>query len=475
MFVILLVVALLIFINAFYVAGEFSSVSARRTRIIQMAQEGSRLARLLLPVLEDDQKLDSYIAASQVGITLSSIVLGIYGEQQIAPRIAPWIARLPLGLDTSTGTGVAATGISATLVLILLTTLQVILGELVPKSVAVQYPERLALATAVPMKWSAEIILRPLIAILNGSGTLLLRLLRVPRGREHAHVHSPEEIIILVRESHRGGLIDAEQRQFLQRVFRTSETHAGEVAVPRNRIVAASVDQPVAEVLQLAAESAFTRIPLYEGDIDYITGFVHLRDLFSLYRQDAGADLRDIQRPAPFVPETLTIGQVWERLDEADSYLAVVFDEYGGTSGLVTREDLVEELFGELQDEFDRERAMITPAGEGRLVVRGDMLIHTLKDLLEVELPHLASHTVGGLLMEELGRVPVVGDTVDFGGIQLRAEAVAYNAVTSVRVTLLDEAGQVLPGRGPGPGARPGTGGENAAPSRGGPPAGGEG
>jgi putative hemolysin len=451
MLMIFLVVAVLIFINAFYVAGEFSSVSARRTRILQMAEEGSRLARLLLPVLEDDQKLDNYIAASQVGITLSSIVLGIYGEQQIAPRLAPLLARLPLGLGTEAGTEVAATGLAATLVLVFLTTLQVILGELVPKSIAIQYPERLALATAVPMKWSAEVILRPLIAILNGSGSLLLRLLRVPRGREHAHVHSPEEISLLVRESHRGGLIDAEQRQFLQSVFRTSETHAGEVAVPRKRIVAASVDQPVAEVLQMAADSAFTRIPLYEGDIDYITGFVHLRDLFALYRQDPGAGLREIQRPVPFVPETLTIGQVWDRLDEADSYLAIVFDEYGGTSGLVTREDLVEELFGELQDEFDRERALITPAGEGRLVVRGDMLINTLNDLLDIELPHEASHTVGGLLMETLGRVPRVGDVAEFEGIQLRAEAVSFNAVTSVRITLPPGTRQGTPDGGAAP------------------------
>lgn len=438
------VVALLIFVTSFYVAAEFAFVSARKTRITRMAHEGSRLARVLLPVLEDDQKLDNYIAASQVGITLASIVLGIYGEQQIAPLIAPWIARLPLG--GTAGADIAATGIAATLVLLLLTALTVILGELVPKSLAVQYPERLALATALPMKWSTEYILRPLIAILNGSGTLLLRLLRVQRGREHAHVHSPEEIVILVGESHRGGLIDADQRRFLQRVFRTGDTRAGEVAVPRNRIVAAAVNRSVVEVLQTAAESAFTRIPVYEGDIDHISGFVHLRDLFALYRQDPRADLRGILRPVPFVPETLTISEVWDRLDEADSYLAIVFDEYGGTGGLVTREDLVEELFGELQDEFDRERAMITTAGEGRLVVRGDMLIDTLNDLLEIDLPHEASHTVGGLLMEELGCVPRVGDTARFGQIELRVEAVAHNAVTSVRISLPAEAGEAPAG-----------------------------
>jgi putative hemolysin len=396
---ILLVVALLIFINALYVAGEFSSVSARKTRIMQLAEEGNTLARSVLPMLQDPRKLDNYIAASQVGITLSSIVLGIYGEQQIAPRIAPLFTRLPLGFDPNAAGHAAAAGISSTLVLLLLTTFQVVLGELVPKSVAIQYPERLALITALPMKWSAEYLLRPLIILLNGSGTLLLRLLgRTPRG-EHTHVHSPEEIVILVKESHRAGLIDADERQFLQNVFRTGATRAGEIAVPRTHMVTASVDEPVGSVLKLAAESAYTRIPI-------------------------------------FVPETLPIAQVWERLDEAQSYLAIVFDEYGGTGGLITREDLIEELFGEVQDEFDRERELITPLGEGRIVVRGDMLVANLNDLLELDLPHETAHTVGGLVMDALGRLPQVGDTVEIQGVQLRVDAVAHRSVIAVRLVL---------------------------------------
>ncbi len=201
---IILIVSVMIFFNGLYVAGEFSSVSARKTRIIQMAEDGNRLAQTLLPVLQDPHKLDNYIAASQVGITLSSIVLGIYGEQQIAPLIAPLIARLPIGADPATGSHLAAGTIASTLVLILLTTLQVVMGELVPKSVAIQYPERLALATALPMKWSADYILKPLIVLLNGSGTLILKLLGTGHGGGHTHVHSPEEILILVKESHRG-------------------------------------------------------------------------------------------------------------------------------------------------------------------------------------------------------------------------------------------------------------------------------
>lgn len=433
---ILLIVAVLIFFNALYVAGEFSSVSARKTRIMQLAEEGNALARSVLPVLQDPHKLDNYIAASQVGITLSSIVLGIYGEQQIAPRIVPLLARLPLGLDPTAAGHATAAGIASTLVLLLLTTLQVVLGELVPKSLAIQYPERLALITALPMKWSAEYVLRPLIVLLNGSGALLLRLLGAAPGGEHTHVHSPEEIVILVKESHRAGLIDADERQFLQNVFRSGATRAGEIAVPRTRMVTASVNEPVGTVLRLAAESAYTRIPIFDQDIDHIIGFVHLRDLFALHRSAPSASLRTILRPVPFVPESLPIAQVWERLDEAQSYLAIVFDEYGGTGGLITREDLIEELFGEVQDEFDRERELVTPLGEGRIVVRGDMLIANLNDLLELDLPHDTAHTVGGLVMDALGRLPQVGDRVEIQGVQLRVDAVAHRSVTAVCVAL---------------------------------------
>ena len=434
-----LIVSAMILFNGLYVAGEFSSVSARKTRVIQMAEAGNKLARTLLPVLQDPHKLDNYIAASQVGITLSSIVLGIYGEKQIAPLIAPWIARLPIGADSATGSHVAAAGIASVLVLILLTTLQVVMGELVPKSISIQYPERMALATALPMKWSADYILKPLIVLLNGSGALILKLLGTGDGGRHTHVHSPEEILILVTESQRGGLVAADDRQFLQNVFRRSRLRAEEIATPRPRMVAAPVDRPVSEVLKLAAGSAYTRIPIYEGDIDHIIGFVHLRDLFALYRTGDDEDIRSIVRPAPFVPETVTSAEVWLRLNEAQSYLAIVLDEYGGTSGMITREDLVEELFGELQDEFDQEQALFTPMGAGRISVRGDMLISNLNDKLEINLPHEESHTIGGLVMDSLGRIPQVGDAVEIQGINLRVEAVDHRSVTEVCVSLPSE------------------------------------
>jgi CBS domain containing-hemolysin-like protein len=287
------------------------------------------------------------------------------------------------------------------------------------------------------MKWSADYLLRPLIAILNGSGALVLKWLGVTYAGGHAHVHSPEEIIILVKESHLGGILDAEERQLLGNLFRASIKRATDVAIPRNRIVAVDVNEPVYEVLKLAADSAYSRIPVFEHDIDNMIGFVHLRDLFNLYRTDKEAHLRSAVRAVPFVPETLLVAEVWNRLNENESYLAIVLDEFGGTHGLITREDLIEEVFGEVQDEFDQERALISVRGNGEFVVRGDALIDDLNDTLELKLPHDVANTIGGLVLEELGRMAGVGDTIELSNVRLRVEAVEGRSVALVRLTTL--------------------------------------
>ncbi len=443
-----LVVVLMVGANALYVAAEFSSISSRRTRIRRLAEQGNPLAKILLPVLTDPHKLDNYIAASQVGITISSIVLGIYGQQQIAPRLEPWLSRLPLGGLSSAGGQVAAAGTAAILVLIFLTTLQVVLGELVPKSIAVQYPEQTALATALPMKWSAEYILRPFIAVLNGSGYFVLRLMGSRFAAEHAHLHSPEEIQILVRESHRGGLLNGDERQLLRRVFRASGKTAAEIAVPRTRMAAASIETPLEEVLKSAADSAYSRLLIFEGDIDNIVGFVHLKDLFGLFQADRSASIRQILRLVPFIPEALPSAQVWDRMNEAQSYLAVVLDEYGGTRGLITQEDLIEELFGDFQDEFDQELALVRRGKEGEFIVRGDIQIDTLNEMLETRISYEASHTLGGLILDHLGRAPIQGDVVNVDGVQFRVEAVSGVTVSEVRVILPGRDGGIEPEKG---------------------------
>lgn len=425
-----IMIVLMIGFNALYVAAEFATVSARKTRIEQLASEGNTLAKQLLPYMQDHHKLDNYIAASQVGITISSVVLGIYGQQQIAPHIAPVLSSLPFITD------VAATAISAALVLILLTTLQVVLGELVPKSLALQYPERIALATAIPMRWSAEIILKPLIVLLNGSGILIMRLLGISQSEGHKHVHSPEEIKFLLLQSHQGGLLDEQEHRLLDRAFRFGRLHAGEIIIPRTKMVSADISTPVDELLRIAAQADYTRIPLYEEDIDHIIGFVHLKELFQLSYKDE-TSVHSILRDVTFVHESAYLDDVWNTLNEQRSYLAIVFDEYGGTTGLITREDLLEELFGEVQDEFDESEVVpLRKLGENEYRVRGEVSLNNLNDRFGLSLSDEDAYTIGGFFVNQLGELPEVGNTITFGNVTIKAVVIEDRAVEELTMTI---------------------------------------
>lgn len=435
----IVVVAVMVAFNALYVAGEFAAVSARKTRITQAAEEGNRLAKALLPILKDTKRLDNYIAASQVGITLSSIVLGIYGQRQVAPLLEPLLQYLPFVNEQA-----AAAGIAAVLILILFTTLQVVLGELVPKSLAIRYPERVAQATVLPMRWSAEWVLRPLIVVLNGSGALLLRLLGIQQEGGHHHVHSPEEIRLLIQQSYKGGLLRDRDRELLNNAFRISDLTIGEIDVPRTRMAAIPIETPVEEALRVAIDTGYTRIPVYEDVIDHILGFVHVKDLFRLYLANAPqTDIRKIVRKVSFVPETTLVKEVWNTLNREENYLAVLINEYGGTVGMVTREDLVEELFGELRDEFDgAEEPPFTKAGANAYRVRGDASISRLNAAFDLSLPRKQVHTAGGLIFRKLKRVPKVDDEVEVAGVKLRVERVRNMAVETLILQLPETAAQ---------------------------------
>jgi putative hemolysin len=443
--VVLASLALLIFINALYVGAEFATVSSRRTRINQMAGSGNQLARMLLPIIEDTHALDRYIAACQLGITASSLVLGAVGQNAVAGRLTPMLAdgliRADswlggIGVTTEAVAFTAAASISATGVLILLTILQVVFGELFPKSVAVQHPERVALATVVPVRWSLYLF-RPLIWLLNGSGNLLLRLLRVDMSVSHGRVHSPQEIELLVTESHEGGLLDDEERQMLRNALRLRDLTARQVMIHRTRLVAAPVESSVVEIMQLALEVGHTRIPVYQDTVDHIIGFVHIKDLFRLYVA-GNQNLAEIMRDVVHVPETLPVVDVLETLRNKRQYMAIVFDEFGGTAGLITFEDLIEEIFGELQDEFDDEMALISLDAQGRIYLRADLLVSDVNEYLRLELPDVAD-TLGGLVLSELGRPPEVGDEVAVGGTTIRVEATVDMGASEVSLQMASD------------------------------------
>ncbi|MEW5985342.1 MAG: hemolysin family protein [Chloroflexota bacterium] len=432
-------IALLVFVTAFYVAGEFATVSSRKTRVSQMAAAGDRLAGRLAPVLEDRRKLDSYVAACQLGISASSLVLGAYGQSVIAPHLVRPLAALitfvrpllgqavePDGVTQAVAASIAATGI-----LILLTILSVVLGELLPKSIAVQYPEDVARAVVVPMQWSLWLF-RPFIWFFNGSGNLILRLLGQKDAPGQSHVHSPEEIELLVTESHQGGLLDDTERRMLRNAFRMRDLTARQVMVHRTRLVAAPVASSVRELMKLSVEEGFTRIPLYKDTIDNIIGFVHVKDLFRLHVLGR-ENLAEILREVVHVPESLPISEVWETLNNNRQYMAIVFDEFGGTAGLITFEDLIEEIFGELQDEFDEgEMAIIALDKQGRIYLRGDVLVTDANEYLDLKLPEGEADTLGGLVLSELGRPPVVGDEVTVGDTAIRVEVMDDFTVTEL-------------------------------------------
>ncbi|NJN96640.1 MAG: HlyC/CorC family transporter, partial [Anaerolineales bacterium] len=330
-----------------------------------------------------------------------------------------------------------AHSISVTGVLIVLTTLSVVLGELFPKSIAIQYPEQMALATVVPMRWSL-FIFRPLIWFFNGSSNLILHLLGAHRTEEHAQAYSPAEIELLVTESHEGGLLDAEEQQMLRNAFRLRELTARQVMVPRTRLVAAPVDSSVGALLDLICREGYTRIPLYQDTIDNIVGFVHLKDLFQRHVQEQQT-LQGIIREVVYVPESLAAADVWEVLNKNHQYIAIVFDEYGGTAGLITIEDLIEEVFGELQDEFDAdELPLLSSEKDGRLRLRADLLVADVNEYLGLDLPHEDVDTLGGLVFSELGRLPAVGDEVTVGTpeVTIRVEAMESLGIAEVSLQL---------------------------------------
>src|SRR5829696_3622376 len=321
-----LVLLLLTLLLAFFVAAEFAAVSVRESRIEQHAEGGNARARVLLSILRDPHRLDSYIAVSQIGITLASLVAGAYAQAALAPALLPLFRRFG-GFQEA-----AAFSAATTTVLIGLTVVQMVLGELVPKSLALQMPTRVALLTVRPMQWS-QWLLAGFVRLLNGSGGLVLRLLRMPAAG-HRHVHSPEEIEYLVAESGKGGLLKPSEQLRLRNALQLGQRLARDLMVPRTSIEALQADAPQSEVLRLAIESPYTRLPVYERSIDHIVGVVHVRDIaVATAKADAAPSLRALMRPALGLPDTLTAEQVLQQLKQQRRTLAILVDEFGGTSG----------------------------------------------------------------------------------------------------------------------------------------------
>jgi putative hemolysin len=431
-----LVVTVLIGINALYVAAEFAAVSVRTSRIQHLAAAGSLLARRLLPSIRDAYALDRYIAACQIGITVSSLVLGAYGQTTLAEMLTPWFVRW------GRMQVVAAESAAAVVVLLGLTGLQMILGELVPKSLALQYPTRVALWTVLPMQVSLR-LMAWFIKVLNGSGVLVLRLFRFEHAG-HRHIHSPEELELLIAESREGGLLKPDEHERLRRALRLGLLPAAEIMVPRVRIEALEVDTPAAGILTVIGASPYTRLPVYRHTIDDIIGLVHAKDIAQAVAVDAGqVTLSTLLRPVLLVPETLTVDQLLVRMRQEQRQMAIVLDEFGGTAGLVTIEDILEEVMGAVIDERKPVESVPERLPDGRVRLPGGMRADEVESWIGVVWPAEHAHTVGGRVVEEFGRVPRPGERVRIGGVMVEVETVRRAAVVSVLVSVAspDEGG----------------------------------
>ncbi|MBC7544416.1 MAG: HlyC/CorC family transporter [Candidatus Sericytochromatia bacterium] len=422
----LLVIALLIVINAFYVAAEFASVSVRRTRIQQLAEAGNPTAARLLPILQDGRRLDEYLAVCQIGITLASLILGAFGEVTVGAalgeRLQAWA-----GLTHAT-----AHSIGAVVVLVILTALQVVLGELVPKTVAMQLPVETALITLRPMLWSAT-LLSWFNAMLNGSGMVILKLLGIPNSG-HRHVHSVDEIDMLIVESSDGGKLESDERHRLHRALRLGNLTARQLMVPRTRIQAIAADTPWDEAVAQVIASPYTRLPVYRDTIDNVVGLIHTKDMaLAVVSGRVPTTLTAIMRPLTFVPQGVPGDDLLTTLRRHRSQQVIVADEYGGVAGLVAFQDVIGELLGEMADEFKADQAQVERLADGRIRLPGLLRLDDVEPWIGTVWTGEAI-TVGGHVVQVLGHIPVPGEQLEIDGVAVEVEAVANNAVVSLLI-----------------------------------------
>lgn len=427
-----LVIIVLVLLNGLFVAAEFAIIGVRPTQIEQLANQGQPIAKDILSILDSPHEQNKYIATAQLGITIASLGLGMYGETQLSHFIEPYLA---LGLGRLPDEAIIYT-IGYIVSVSVLTYLHVVIGEMIPKSLALSTPVRMALLVDRPMRFSETIFALP-VAVLNGIGNILLRLFRVPPAEGHARLHSPEELDLIVAESAEGGLLNEGEEEMIHNIFSFNERQVNQVMTPRRKVKAIAHDLPLPELLTLIAGSQHSRFPVYEGDLDHVIGTLLLKDLvYQQLRMKGKFDIRLLLRPALTVPESYPVEKLLAAFKRQRVHMAIVLDEFGGTAGIVTLEDLVEEVVGEVRDEFDLETEPLIEISPGVLEVTGTYLLEDLEEYVylgnEDDLPDV--ETVGGLIMTELGRPPRKDDHVTYNDVHFSVLAIDGLAVARARV-----------------------------------------
>ena len=428
----LVVVLLLVLANGFFVAAEFSLVSVRRTRIAELVSHGNTSAEAVQKAIENP---DRVIAATQLGITLASLSLGWIGEPALSHLILPVVNLFPNALQSDISHSVAA-GIA----FVFITFLHVVVGELAPKSIALQDPERTSLFVARPTLWS-EMIFKPAILLLNGTGNALLKLVGVHPASGHELSHSVEELKMLVTASAESGVVEQEESQMLHAIFDFGSLLVRQVMIPRTEVVAVEADMALKDIISLVSESTYTKFPIFEDNLDQIIGIVHIKDLLSAMQSSdcQQCTARDFAREPIYVPETISVNTLLHQFRSDRQHIAIVMDEYGGTAGLVTLEDLLEEIVGEVSDPFDMFIPEIQTQADGTILIDGLTLIEVFNEQLGLDLNDPDYDTIAGYVLGKLGRIPRLHDIVEGDGVRLKVEAMDGLRIARLSLVPLDE------------------------------------
>ena len=417
LFLELLGVAVLILLNAFFVAAEYGLVTARRTRIIELQHQGNRRARDVLRITSDPPR---FIAAMQLGVTLTSLGIGALGEQALIHAFDPAMA----------------TALAIGLAYLILTFFHVVVGELVPKGIALGHSEGTALAVSAPVRAFFS-LMRPLVWFLQRATELCLKLFGLEPPGAEGDVHSEAELKMLVSSATEHGEIEEQEQEMLYKVFDFADKEAADVMVPRPEVVAISIDLPPEEALAVTLEAPYTRYPVYRETLDNIVGILHVRQLFQALhdRGIANVDIESLMNPPYMVPETKDLAALLTEFRRTNQHMAIVIDEYGEMEGIVTLEDLLEEIVGEIEDEFDLPDESIEQVDERTIRIGGTFPIDDFNEQFHADLPQEDYHTVAGFVFGLLGRVPEVGDDVSHDGIRFDVLEVEGQRINKLAVT----------------------------------------
>ena len=386
-------------------------MSVRQTRINQLANEGNNTAKITVTALKE---LDKYIAATQLGITIASIGLGWVGEATLAKIIQPLFDFLPYVSNT-----IATHTIAVAIAFVLITFLHVVIGELMPKSIALQYPEATTLTITRPLVFVAKLF-TPFIFMLNGFGNWMLKLLNIPPAHPSHSVHTEEELDMIIDASYKGGVLNETENFLLKNTLKFTDLSAKQIMIPRCDVVSISVDIDIKKLEELILENQYTRYPVYADNFDNIVGILHVKDLYSCKMRNQEINIKNILRNPLFVPETMATDALLENFKKNKTEIAIVIDEFGGMSGIISLEDLLEEIFGDVQDEFDDEEKDIKKVDENKYIVNGLVRVDEFFEYFNIELQEEEVETIAGYVQKVLGRLAKLNDEIEINELKLK-------------------------------------------------------